>query len=477
MASPNISFDAIPASIRKPGKYFEFNTRLAVRTLPGNPQRVLLLGQRLATGSQAALHPVDVFSDEQAAQLFGHASQLHLMARAAITANPYVQLTAVAMDDPKDGTAASGKLRLNNRAVTQGVLSLWIADQRIDLPLAGFQSDSSILMALQQLVEKHQDKLPVRAQYLGTGELVLTARHKGFVGNSIKLRCQSTDPSLLPTIDKQLSGGTGGVDMSPALAAAAASGHHIIVCPQIEPYGMVFQLRSHVESVSGPLEQRGAIGVVGWTDSLAGGIAYTKQLNSGRMSMVWHRGSYQQPCQLGAAYAAVLASEEDPARPLNTLEIKGLDVPAMADQTMRTEQENALYNGMTPLEVGPGNRLQIVRAVSTYTRDPQGVEDESLLDITTMRTLDYVRRACRERVSLRFPRDKLSTRTPEKVRSEILDVLYKLEELEIIEAVEQNKDGVLAERDLQNVGMLCVKIPVDVVNGLHVIAGRIDLLL
>jgi hypothetical protein len=36
---------------------------------------------------------------------------------------------------------------------------------------------------------------------------------------------------------------------------------------------------------------------------------------------------------------------------------------------------------------------------------------------------------------------------------------------------------VLVERDLQNVGMLCVQIPVDVVNGLHVIAGRIDLLL
>ena len=32
MASPNISFDSIPASIRKPGKYFEFNTKLAVRT-------------------------------------------------------------------------------------------------------------------------------------------------------------------------------------------------------------------------------------------------------------------------------------------------------------------------------------------------------------------------------------------------------------------------------------------------------------
>ena len=41
MASANITFDTIPASIRKPGKYFEFNTRLAVNTLPANLQAEL----------------------------------------------------------------------------------------------------------------------------------------------------------------------------------------------------------------------------------------------------------------------------------------------------------------------------------------------------------------------------------------------------------------------------------------------------
>ena len=43
MASANVSFDNIPASIRKPGKYLEFNTKLAVRTLATNPQTVLII--------------------------------------------------------------------------------------------------------------------------------------------------------------------------------------------------------------------------------------------------------------------------------------------------------------------------------------------------------------------------------------------------------------------------------------------------
>jgi phage tail sheath gpL-like len=121
--------------------------------------------------------------------------------------------------------------------------------------------------------------------------------------------------------------------------------------------------------------------------------------------------------------------------------------------------------------------VQIVRAVSTYLKDANNINDISLLDITTIRTLDYVRKACRERIALRFPREKLSSKTPPRVKTEIMDVLGKLEDLEIVEEVAANADGVIAERDLQDPNRLNVKIPVDVVNGLHVFAGRIDLLL
>lgn len=118
-----------------------------------------------------------------------------------------------------------------------------------------------------------------------------------------------------------------------------------------------------------------------------------------------------------------------------------------------------------------------MRAVTTYLKDANNIDDISLLDLTTIRTLDYVRKACRERIALRFPREKLSSRTPKKVRSELLDVLMKLEGLEIIEEVAANLSGLIVERDEQDPNRLDAKIPADVVNGLHVFAGRIDLLL
>lgn len=472
MASPNISFDNLPSSIRKPGKYFEFNTRLAVRTLPGNSQEVLLLGQKLTAGSQPALTPVDVFSDDQAVALFGKGSQLHLMVRAAIKANPYLQLTAIAVADPA-GNAATGTTTIAGTATGSGVLTVWIANNRVDVSVSVGDTASVVAAALAAAVNARPE-IPVSSA-AAAAVVTHTCYHKGTLGNDIKISASSTAAGISATV-VTLAGGTLDPDYSAALAAVAGAGHHIIAAP-LSSQAHLTALRTHLDMVSGPLEQRGAIGVFGWPGTLATGTTLAGQINSGRISGAWHRGSLCLPCEIAAAYAAVLASEEDPARPLNTLPLASLDVTAITSQPMRTEQENALANGLTPLEVGPGDKVQIVRAITTYTKDPQGVADVSLLDVTTIRTLDYVRKAIRERIALRFPREKLSERTPAKVRSEALDVLVKLEELEIVEAVEANKDGLLAERDSQDVNRLNLKIPCDVVNGLHVIAGRIDLLL
>ena len=46
-ASANISFDQIPAGIKKPGVYMEQDISLASRALPSMARKVLVIGQRL----------------------------------------------------------------------------------------------------------------------------------------------------------------------------------------------------------------------------------------------------------------------------------------------------------------------------------------------------------------------------------------------------------------------------------------------
>lgn len=472
MASPNVSFDNIPSSIRKPGQYIEFNTKLAVRTLPANAQKVLVLAPMLASGTKAPLEAVSVFSADEAATCFGAGSLAHLMSIAAIKSYAYLDLTMIGISDAAAGQAASGTLTLSGSASSQGVVTLWVGNTRVDVAVSATDTPAIIAATLAAAIG-NLPGLPVTAA-VQAGVITLTAKNKGLAGNSITLRAQSTATGVTTAV-AAMSQGDIDADLTAALSHVVAGGHNIIISP-FATQAALTALRTHLEFVSGPMEQRGAVGVAGWPTSLATGITLASSLNSGRITLGWHNGSVMLPAEIAAAYGAVIASEEDPARPLNTLTM-ALDVTEITSRPGRTEQESALHNGLTPFEVGAGDTVQIVRAITTYTSNATGVDDVSLLDLTTIRTLDYTRKACRERIALRFPRNKLSTRTPPLVESELYDVLLKLEELEILENVEDNKDKLIVERDSQNNNRINARIPSDVVNGLHVFAGVIDLYL
>ncbi|HDR1425347.1 TPA: phage tail sheath subtilisin-like domain-containing protein, partial [Pasteurella multocida] len=219
-----------------------------------------------------------------------------------------------------------------------------------------------------------------------------------------------------------------------------------------------------------------AIGVIGWRGTMASGTTYTSKINSERITCAWYKGAIESNALIAAGYGAVIAGEEDPAKPLNTLEIKGLTTVDATQTPILTEVNQALFHGLTPVTV-VNHRVRIMRAITTYTKSATNTDDPSYLDLTTIRTLDYTRKALEQRIELRFPRSKLSNRTPPKVRSEILDVLYRLENLEILENVDLHKAKLLVQRNQQDPNRLDTVIPADVVNGLHVVANRIDLIL
>lgn len=474
MASKNISFSSIPSSIRKPGKYFEFNTSLAVRTLPANDQRMLIIGQRMTAGSVAQVVPTQVLSDAEAAAYFGAGSIAHLMTRAAIKAYPYLDVTVCALDDSASTPVARVQtIEISGPATGTGVVTLYVGNVAYEVGVNKDDTATIIGAALKTALD-NDSALPFTVEHT-TGTLVFTAKNKGTVANQIDFLITVTAAGVTATSTATTAGSVDPL-LATALAACFGEQYDIIVSPFIDATSLT-ALETHLDNVSGPMEQRPGVGVIADDDALATVTTLAGTINSGRILLAYLRGTKSPAFELAAAYGAVLASEEDPARPLNTLALTGIAAPAIADRLSRTEQESCLNNGVAPLEVGPGEAVQIVRAITTYTENASGIADVSLLDVTTIRTLDYVRESVRTRIALRFPREKLSSKTPDAVRDQILDVLEKLEELEIVEEVTANADGVIVERDLTDTNRLNAKIPVDVVNGLHVFAGRIDLLL
>ncbi|WP_410499706.1 phage tail sheath subtilisin-like domain-containing protein [Chitinibacter sp. S2-10] len=474
MYSRDITFDTIPGSIRKPGKHIEFNLKLAVRTLPGNLQRLVLIGQRLAVGPVAAAVPVNVFSDAESSTYFGRGSVLGSMVKAALTANPYVQLTCVALDDEPTATAASCTITITGTATTAGSLGVLISNERVNAGIYVGDDAATVAASIKAVIDADPD-LPVAAT-VAAGVVTLTAKNKGELGNQIKVSTVQLLAAGVSAATTAMAGGSLDPDIQNALTPLFAGGHDILAS-SLNDSANLTKLRDYLDTVSGPLEQRGAIATYALTSTLASATTLASTINSGRITNALLPATVSLPWEVSAAYAAVIAFEEDPARPLNTLPLTGIAPPPLANRLGRTEQENCLYNGVTPLEVGPGEKVQIVRSITTYTKDPQGVADPSLLDITTIRSLDYTRKAILQRWALRFPRDKKTLRTKARVWSETYDVLLKLEELEIVENVVANKDKLIVQDDLQDPSRLNVRIPTDIVNGLHILAGVVDLYL
>ncbi|SCB72008.1 Mu-like prophage tail sheath protein gpL [Snodgrassella sp. R-53583] len=474
----NIQFDTVRNDIRVPGRYIEFNTRTAVRGLPANPQKMLLIAPMLPEGKQPALTPVQLFSDADAATLFGHGSWAYHCVKQAFVNNPYLDLTIIGVNDVGQSTAATASVSVvfANSLNNSGILTITIGG--IDCQITVSSNDDT-LNIIDRMVDIINSANTLAVAEADGYTIKLTARNSGSIGNEIALLASfSAENVSLADVSldiKPFQGGYGDQDIGPALEQVAGKHYHII-CNAFTDSLNARKLSDHIDLVSNAIEKRGCIGVMGWRGTLSTGTAFAKDINSGRITIAWYKNAMEGNAIIAAGYAAVIAGETDPARPLNTLEIKGLRKTTDANWPLFAEFNSALYNGLTPLQI-VNNRVQIMRAVSTYVKNATGTDDPALLDITTIRTLDYVRDAVNQRIALRFPREKLSERTPLKVRSEILDVLYQCENAEILEAVLENKDKLIVQRNPNDPNRLDAVIPADVVNGLHVLAARVDLYL
>ena len=492
MASPNVSFTQIPSNTRVPGVYIEENTSNALQGLAAANDKVVILAQKTASGMIASKTPTKVFSDADAALDFGQGSYAHLMTQAALEANPNLDLTVVGIDDAGT-TGAVGAIIVTGQAYNDGTVSVFIGDKQIDVPIAagwtGGQRATGILNAIVPIA----DQLSVTRGLTGTNNdtVRLTARNAGTLGNQLPLTI-AISPGFTGLVFTPVepAGGSADPDLGAygtagtVLNSIVGGGYTIIVNSLIDATNMG-KVKTMIDFVSGPMEQRPAIQVVGVTDQVytfAAASAAAVLFNHGRTSMAYLRapsGNLMKstPYKVAAEYAAVLASTPDPVIPYDGLVLATVVPPTVTDRFTRTEQESLLNSGVAPLEVIPGEQVAIVRAVSTYVTNSFGTPDPTLLDINTLRTLDYVRAQILLRLQSRFQRAKLSTKTPARVRTETMDVLYLLEQLEIVQNVKYWSSGVICERDTSDPTRIDIKIPTNVVSALHTICGVLDLVL
>lgn len=483
-----ISFSDIPVTIRTPGQYVEFDNSQAIQGLTIDSTKVLLIGQKLAGGSAPAGVPIQVLSADHAASLFGRASLLHRMVAAYKANDDWSGTYALPLADDAGGVAAAGTITVTGTATAAGTISAYLGGERVRAAVTAGDTANIAGAALAAAINADAD-LPVTAAN-ANGLVTVTARHKGEFMNGFDIRLNralgEAVPAGLAVACVNMAAGTANPDLGSALAALGDVHYHHIVLPYTDS--------ASLDDVVAEATTRGdgmhQIECQVWS-AAAGTHGTLTTLGNSRnapwLSIIGAKSSPTPAFIWAAAYGAQAARHLsiDPARPLQTLVLKGVVAPDESDRFTRAERNLLLYDGIATFLVGTDGSVMIERAVTTFQTNPYSLPDASYLDSETLATLSILRRTLRARFASKFPRHKLAqdgTRfgmgqavmTPALGRAELIDLARRWEDLGWVEDVDGYKERLIVEIDATDPNRMNALIPPDLINQLRVFAGVVQ---
>lgn len=487
----NISFLSIPVDIRTPGQFIEIDHTKAVSGLPSMPRKLLLIGQRLAGGLVAAATPVRVLSASAGQSAFGRGSMLARMCAAThkvVDRYGLIDVWAVALDDDVAGVAAVGTLVLSGSVTQAGVLTVYIAGERVRV--AASLADSAAVLAnrLTAAINALPD-LPVTAVAVDN-TVTITARNKGLAGNAISVLTAYYDDDALPAgigvAITAMAGGAANPDVLDAIAAMGEDWYYSIVSPYTDQASLA-ALEGEMDTRWGPMQQRAGHVFVAADGTHAALTTLGSARNSPHTSIWGLAACPNWALERAAAWAAVCEyfGAIDPAMPLQNLVVPGVLAPTVKARFIRNERELLLRDGVSTSVVDDGGNVLIERVITTYQTNPFGVEDESLLRLETKWTADYIRYAVRSRIALRYPRHKLADDginkapgqaivTPSDLRGELIALVRELEASGLVENVDQFKQDLLVVRSSSDKDRVNAVLPPDLVNQFRVFAAAVQ---
>lgn len=185
--------------------------------------------------------------------------------------------------------------------------------------------------------------------------------------------------------------------------------------------------------------------------------------------------------EVAAASAAKMASNIAPFNPLNDVTIQNLAAPKLASDHITVgaalESEACLAKGVTPLFVKPNGEVAFVRTVTArLSADGTGTPlVTAYYDIQDFNVLYFFRKTIYTRFSQPdFKQRKLNDETAREAKSEVIRLMTAFEDSGMFQAVSKLAKLVQVERNISDRHRLDIKIPVNVIPGLAVVAVNIE---
>ena len=486
-----ISFLGINPSLRVPGVYVEISNSRALRGLFTLPRRLLVVGQRLTTGTQAALTLQLVTSEAQGAEYFGSGSMLHGMLRAVFAQRPFVPVYAIALADAGASTAATGQIAFTGPSTAAGTLYLYLAGYRLTLAVPSGTSAGAVASGLATAVNA-ATYLPVTAN-AASGTITFTARNKGTIGNALDIRLNYYAGESLPAgigaPITPMAGGATDPDLSTILPVLGEEQFTEWVIPYLDATSLT-ALDAELESRWGPMRQNDGRAFFGTSRTHANLVTFGASLNSKHFVVAGLENLPAPGYELAGAVAAqaAMSAQNDPARPFTTLPLEGILPPATADAFITTERDILLHNGISTAVVDSGGKLRIEPLMTTYQKNANLASDITFLDLTAFSRLGYLRYDLRNYLLNKYPRHKLADDgaqygpgqaivTPSVMKAEVVGRFRQWEFLGLVENADQFLTDLVVERNVQDPNRLDILASPDLVNQLLVAGVQLEFIL
>lgn len=393
---PDITFTQIATNEKIPGYYGEISTVNANQGTYDYPTRILVVGQKLATGTAVELATHIIADVKEAKALFGEGSQLALMCDTILNIQDSIEVHAIAQDDDVASATAAGSLLVTSAATSSGTLYLYIAGQRIKISVSASDTVAEIATAIAAAINDESD-LPVTAAVNGgTAEQVdITSKHAGLCGNEIIIATNYYTGEVYPTgfamTITQLIGGTTNPDVLDVLDVIEGDWYTDIVMPYTDTANLVAMEEELEErfSATGKMDATLSIAYRGTFSEV---YAFTNARNSEFITNIDVPADALEPAWLWAAAVAAWEgywSSQHPARPYKGLVLDGIKKPPTTRTT--TERRILLNNGCTTWTTNADGNVVIERLVTMYQTNEGGIEDETFLDFTTVKTFSFIR--------------------------------------------------------------------------------------
>ncbi len=383
-----ISFNQIPSALRYPGAYIEIDGSQA--GLGGDIPAVLIVGQKLATGTAAAGEITLVSSVADAKAKAGIGSMLAKMVERYRAGDSALDVYMLPYADNAAGVAATSTLTVTTSPTAAGTLALYIAGALVSVGVTAAQAQASVATAIAAAVNADAS-LPVTAT-AAAAVVTLTARHKGTCGNNIDLRTnlygEATPTDLAVTIAAMV-GGAG--DPAPGdLSAIIGQRWFRYVALGINDAATMAAWSAESQARYKPPVQAGFRIFSAFRGDYASAVAYGTSKNYEHIVSLALDINPTSTWEAAAIVAAAAAPKlyNNPVESLEGTPLVGMVGVSYFDWP---QANSLLFKGMSVLQVSKDGSCTVKRLISMYQTRADGSTDDAYLDISAAEVMERIR--------------------------------------------------------------------------------------